>query len=237
MQCVLRRLLKLSAQPVAVIYLPWPHRLGAQTPERRRPHEAHREIRHARSAASRLDTAGKGIAFKRARLLAHKGHTGKGRKKPVHGGRGRTACAKRTSCTRAATAAPACPPPAFPAEGTLACSFDVHLVRRVGQAMGEEAASQGVGLLLGPGLNMKRSPLCGRKFEYFSEDPLLAAALGQAMVEGIQAAGVGACVKHFAVNNQEEKRMSISADVDERALREIYLRAFELVVKGESLPP
>ena len=124
------------------------------------------------------------------------------------------------------------PATCFPCEGTLACSFDVHLARRVGQAMGEEAAAQGVGLLLGPGLNMKRSPLCGRNFEYFSEDPLLAAALGQAMVEGIQAAGVGACVKHFAVNNQEEKRMSISAEVDERALREIYLRAFELVVKG-----
>ena len=84
------------------------------------------------------------------------------------------------------------PATCFPCEGTLACSFDVHLARRVGQAMGEEAAAQGVGLLLGPGLNMKRSPLCGRNFEYFSEDPLLAAALGQAMVEGIQAAGAHA---------------------------------------------
>ena len=124
------------------------------------------------------------------------------------------------------------PATCFPCEGTLACSFSPYLVQCVGRAMGEEAAAQGVGLLLGPGLNMKRSPLCGRNFEYFSEDPTLAAALGQAMVQGIQAAGVGACVKHFAVNNQEEKRMSISAEVDERALREIYLRAFELVVKG-----
>lgn len=126
---------------------------------------------------------------------------------------------------------PSVPATCFPCEGTLACSFDAQLVRQVGQAMGRQAAAQGVGLLLGPGLNMKRSPLCGRNFEYFSEDPLLAATLGCAMVEGIQAAGVGACIKHFAVNNQEEKRMSISAEVDERALREVYLRAFELVVK------
>jgi beta-glucosidase len=104
-------------------------------------------------------------------------------------------------------------------------------VRQVGEALGREALSQGVDVVLGPGINIKRSPLCGRNFEYYSEDPLLAGRLASAMVAGLQSQGVAACVKHFAVNNQETDRLRVSADVDERALREIYLRAFEIVVR------
>ena len=103
-------------------------------------------------------------------------------------------------------------------------------MRRVGEAIGEEARAQRVDVVLGPGINIKRSPLCGRNFEYLSEDPLLSGLLGAALVEGVQSQGVGACVKHFAANNQETDRLRVSADVDERTLREIYLAGFERVV-------
>ncbi|WP_199837236.1 glycoside hydrolase family 3 C-terminal domain-containing protein, partial [Streptomyces caniscabiei] len=119
-----------------------------------------------------------------------------------------------------------CLPPAV----ALASSWDPQLVGRAGQALGREARSFGVNVLLGPGVNIKRSPLCGRNFEYFSEDPLVAGVLGAAYVNGLQSTGVGASVKHFAANNQETDRMRVSADVDERTLREIYLPAFERVV-------
>ncbi|MFJ3779041.1 glycoside hydrolase family 3 C-terminal domain-containing protein [Streptomyces sp. NPDC090075] len=109
-------------------------------------------------------------------------------------------------------------------------SWDAELAERVGAAVGREAHALGVGVVLGPGVNIKRSPLCGRNFEYYSEDPLLSGALGAAFVRGVQAQGVGATVKHFAVNNQETERMRVSAEVDERTLREIYLAAFERVV-------
>jgi beta-glucosidase len=98
-------------------------------------------------------------------------------------------------------------------------------------ALGREGRNLGVDVVLGPGIEIKRSPLCGRNFEYYSEDPLLAGRLAAAMVEGLQSEGVGACVKHFACNNQETDRLRVSADVDERSLREIYLRAFELVIR------
>jgi len=122
------------------------------------------------------------------------------------------------------------PATCFPTASALACSWDPLLLRRIGAALGDECRAADVAVLLGPGVNMKRSPLCGRNFEYFSEDPLLAGELAAAMVTGIQSQGVGACVKHFAANNQETRRMSISAEVDERTLREIYLPAFEKVV-------
>ncbi len=112
----------------------------------------------------------------------------------------------------------------------LGSTFDPELVERVGIALGEEAAAEDVGVLLGPGINIKRSPLCGRNFEYLSEDPLVSGVLGAALVRGLQSQGVGASVKHFAANNQETDRMRVSADVDERPLREIYLRAFQRVV-------
>ncbi|NLT55955.1 MAG: beta-glucosidase [Actinomycetales bacterium] len=122
------------------------------------------------------------------------------------------------------------PATCFPTASALASSWDRDLVRTVGEALGREARSQGVAILLGPGVNIKRSPLCGRNFEYFSEDPMLSGELGGALVLGIQGQGVGASVKHYAVNNQETDRIRVSAEVDERALREIYLASFERVV-------
>ncbi|PSL38150.1 beta-glucosidase [Labedella gwakjiensis] len=122
------------------------------------------------------------------------------------------------------------PTTCFPPAVALGSSWDRELVRRVGVALGEEARAEKVGVLLGPGINIKRSPLCGRNFEYFSEDPLVSGVMGSALVGGIQSQGVGASLKHFAANNQETDRLRVSADVDERPLREIYLRAFQRVV-------
>ena len=123
------------------------------------------------------------------------------------------------------------PATCFPPAVALACSFDPELLERVGAALGAEAQALQVGVLLGPGINIKRSPLCGRNFEYLSEDPLLSGVLGAALVRGIQSQGVGASLKHFAANNQETDRMRVSADIDPRPLREIYLRAFQRVVQ------
>ncbi len=119
----------------------------------------------------------------------------------------------------------------FPTAATVANSWDEELGRKVGEALGEEAAAQEVHVLLGPGLNMKRSPLCGRNFEYFSEDPYLAGKMAAAYVRGIQSQGVYACPKHFAVNSQELRRMAMNSVLDERTLREIYLTGFEIAVK------
>lgn len=119
----------------------------------------------------------------------------------------------------------------FPTASAMACSFDRDLLFSVGEALGEECITEDLAVLLGPGINMKRSPICGRNFEYYSEDPLVAGELGAAFVNGVQQHGVGTSLKHFAANNQEWHRMSISAEIDERTLREIYLSAFETVVK------
>jgi beta-glucosidase len=123
------------------------------------------------------------------------------------------------------------PATCFPTASALACSWDVDLLYEVGQALGREAQALDVQILLGPGLNMKRSPLCGRNFEYFSEDPVLAGRLAAAHVQGVQSQGVGACLKHFAANNQEFERTTTSSNVDERTLFEIYLLAFEIAVR------
>ena len=119
----------------------------------------------------------------------------------------------------------------FPAACATACSFDRTLLHEMGSALGKECRAEGVAVLLGPAVNIKRSPLCGRNFEYFSEDPFLAGELACAFVQGVQGEGAGVSVKHFAANNQETRRMSVSSEVSERALREIYFPAFEKVVK------
>lgn len=119
----------------------------------------------------------------------------------------------------------------FPTASAMACSFDRDLLHKVGDALGEECVAEDLAVLLGPGINMKRSPICGRNFEYYSEDPVVAGELGAAFVNGVQEHGVGTSLKHFVANNQEWRRMSISAEIDERTLREIYLAAFETVVK------
>lgn len=123
------------------------------------------------------------------------------------------------------------PATCFPSLATAAATWDRELVAKMGTAIGAEARSLGVGVVLGPGLNIKRSPLCGRNFEYFSEDPYLTGTLASEYVKGVQSTGSGSCVKHFAVNSQEYKRFSNDCLIDERTLREIYLRAFEMVVR------
>ena len=122
------------------------------------------------------------------------------------------------------------PATCFPTACALGSSWDPQLVQRVGAALGREARANGVAVVLGPGINIKRSPLCGRNFEYLSEDPVLSGVLGAAMIHGIQSQGVGASLKHYAANNQETDRLRVSADVDERTLREIYLAGFERAV-------
>ena len=123
------------------------------------------------------------------------------------------------------------PATCFPTAVTSACSWDRDLIYRMGQALAEECLQHGVSVLLGPGVNMKRSPLCGRNFEYFSEDPELAGEMGAAFIAGVQSKGVGTALKHFAGNSQEMKRMTSNSIIDDRALREVYLRAFEKAVK------
>ena len=123
------------------------------------------------------------------------------------------------------------PATCFPTASALASSWDVELMQRIGESLGQTCVDEDVSVLLGPGMNIKRSPLCGRNFEYFSEDPLLSGHIAAALVNGIQSQGVGACLKHFAVNNQELGRMYMDAIVDHRTLREIYLRGFEIAVK------
>ncbi|WP_419874440.1 beta-glucosidase family protein [Candidatus Pristimantibacillus sp. PTI5] len=126
------------------------------------------------------------------------------------------------------------PATCFPSAAGLACSWDVELVQQVGIALGEECQAEDVAVLLGPGANIKRSPLCGRNFEYFSEDPYLSSEMAAAHINGVQSQGVGTSLKHFAVNNQEHRRMTVDAIVDERTLREIYLASFEgAVIKAQ----
>lgn len=119
----------------------------------------------------------------------------------------------------------------FPSAAGLACSWDNEMVNKVGEALAEECQAENVSIILGPGVNIKRSPLCGRNFEYFSEDPYLSSKLSTSFIKGVQDNGIGTSLKHFAVNNQEYKRMGIDAIVDERTLREIYLASFEGAVK------
>ncbi|WP_104087221.1 glycoside hydrolase family 3 C-terminal domain-containing protein [Arthrobacter sp. GMC3] len=123
------------------------------------------------------------------------------------------------------------PATCFPPAAAMGSTWDAELLHRVGVALGEESKAEDVAVLLGPGINIKRSPLGGRNFEYLSEDPLISGVLGAALVNGLQSQGVGTSLKHFAANNQETDRLRVSADIDERPLREIYLRGFERVVK------
>ncbi len=123
------------------------------------------------------------------------------------------------------------PATCFPTAVTLASSWNPELLTKVGQAIAEECLEQGVSTLLGPGVNIKRTPLCGRNFEYFSEDPYLSGELAAAFITGVEKKGIAASIKHYAVNSQEYRRLTISSEVDERALREIYLKAFEIAIK------
>lgn len=119
----------------------------------------------------------------------------------------------------------------FPSESLLACSWDTELIEEVGRAMGEEARQEDVNVILGPGCNIKRSPICGRNFEYMSEDPYLSGVMAGHLIKGIQSKGVGTSLKHYIANNQEHRRLSVNAVIDERTLREIYLKSFEFAVK------
>ena len=123
------------------------------------------------------------------------------------------------------------PATCFPAEATTAGSWDPALLEKIGAAIGEEARDQGVGLVLGPGANLKRNPLCGRNFEYFSEDPHLAGKLAASFIRGVESQGVGSSLKHFAANSQEKSRFTSDSVMDQRTLRELYLTAFETAVK------
>lgn len=123
------------------------------------------------------------------------------------------------------------PATCFPSGATLACSWDRKLIEKVGIALGEECQAEGVSIILGPAVNIKRSPLCGRNFEYLSEDPYLSSQMAEYHIKGVQSQGVGTSLKHFAVNNQEHRRMTVDTIVDERTLREIYLASFEEAVK------
>ena len=123
------------------------------------------------------------------------------------------------------------PATCFPTASALASTWNRELVYQVGQALGEECREEKVGVILGPGANIKRSPLCGRNFEYFSEDPYLSGEMAKSHINGVQSQGIGTSLKHYAVNNQEYRRMTINAIVDERALREIYLAGYEIAVK------
>ncbi|MCF7924820.1 MAG: glycoside hydrolase family 3 C-terminal domain-containing protein [Candidatus Izimaplasma sp.] len=124
------------------------------------------------------------------------------------------------------------PATCFPTASALASSWNKDLIYKVGETLGEECLSERVSVLLGPGINIKRNPLCGRNFEYFSEDPYLTGALATSMINGIQSKGIGTSIKHFAVNNQETMRMVVDTIVDERTLRELYLKAFEMAIKA-----
>ena len=120
----------------------------------------------------------------------------------------------------------------FPTASAMACSFDRDLLHKVGDALGEECVAEDLAVLLGPGINMKRSPICGRNFEYYSEDPYVSGKIAAAMTKGVQKhRGKGTTIKHFAVNNQEDNRYFVNAHVSERALREIYLKGFEIAVR------
>ena len=119
----------------------------------------------------------------------------------------------------------------FPAACATAASFDPEMIRAMGEAIGDSCQHEKVSVVLGPAVNIKRSPLCGRNFEYYSEDPYLAGRMATAMIQGVQSRNVGTSIKHFALNSQEHRRMSSSSEADERTIREIYFPAFEMAVK------
>lgn len=122
----------------------------------------------------------------------------------------------------------------FPTSSLMACSWDRELIYTIGKHLGIECQAENINLLLGPGINIKRSPLCGRNFEYFSEDPYLTSEMAISFINGVQSQGIGTALKHFALNNQEYRRMSVDVIIEERAIREIYLLAFERTIKNSN---
>lgn len=119
----------------------------------------------------------------------------------------------------------------FPTASAASATWNRELLYKMGQGLAKDCIAEGVDVLLGPGINIKRHPLCGRNFEYFSEDPIVSGELGAAYIQGVQSCGIGTSLKHFAANNQEMERATGSSEIDERTLREIYLRGFEIAVK------
>ena len=163
-------------------------------------------------------------------VLVHRAGGAAGHSRRSWSPTGRTGCGPSPARVTTSGSGGSVPATCFPTASAIASAWNPDLLSRIGQALAQEARACNLSVILGPGINMKRSPLCGRNFEYFSEDPFLAGELAVGIVDGIQSRGVGTSVKHYAANNQETDRLRVDAQIDERTLREIYLPAFERVV-------
>ena len=174
-------------------------------------------------AADRADPGGEGVADQRLRVLVHRADRAARHPARSWCPTARTGCAPSPGRATTSGSAGRCRRPASRPRRRSPRRWNPELLRRIGEALAQEARACNLSVILGPGINMKRSPLCGRNFEYFSEDPYLAGELAVGIVDGIQSRGVGTSVKHYAANNQETDRLRVDAQVDERTLREIYL--------------